>query len=389
MHTGRLVFAQLLDFLPRGDFNRCVRRYRGNYRLRRFSCFDQFLRMAFGQLTGRKSLRDIVICLGAMQPKLYHAGFRSHIRRTTLADANERRDWRIYADFAQTLIHTARYLYAGEDFGVELDETAYVLDSTTIDLCLSLFPWAHYRKRQGAVKLHTLMDLRGSIPCFVRVSDGKMHDVNFLDELVFDPGALYIMDRGYISFKRLWRLSQSAAYFLIRSRNKLIHQRKCSTPVDRSTGLRSDQVIRLSGANTAEQYPAPLRRVTFFDIDQHRRYVFLTNHFGLDALTVADLYKCRWSVELFFKWIKQHLRIEAFFGTSENAVKTQVWTAISIYVLVTIVKKELGIDRSLREILQILSVCLFEKVPMGQALTSIPLETPEDTCRKSLPLFDF
>ena len=389
MHTGRLVFAQLLDFLPRHDFNQCVRRYRGDHRLRRFSCFDQFLCMAFAQLTGRISLRDIVTALGVMQPKLYHAGFRSRVRRSTLADANERRDWRIFADFAQVLIVRARRLYAGEDFGVELDETAYVLDSTTIDLCLSLFPWARYRKRQGAIKLHTLMDLRGSIPCFVRVSDGKMHDVNLLDELDFEPGAFYIMDRGYISFERLWRLGRNAAYFLIRSRDKLIHQRLSYAAVDKTTGLRSDHLIRLAGVQTRNLYPAPLRRVTFYDVEKHQRYVFVTNHFDLAALTVADLYKCRWSVETFFRWIKQHLRIEAFFGTSENAVKTQVWSAISIYVLVAILRKELRIERSLHEILQILSVCLFEKLHMPQALTSIPPETAEDPRRKSLPLFDF
>ncbi|HUU42298.1 MAG TPA: IS4 family transposase [Planctomycetota bacterium] len=389
MHTGRLVFAQLLDFLPRRDFSTCVRRYRGSYRLRRFSCFDQFLCMAFAQLTGRKSLRDIETCLRAMQPKLYHAGFRCRISRSTLADANEHRNWRIYADFAHVLITVARRLYAGDDFGVELDETAYVLDSTTIDLCLSLFGWAHYRRHEAAVKLHTLMDLRGSIPCFVRVSDGKTHDVQILDELAFEPGALYIMDRGYVSFQRLWRLAQSAAYFIIRSRDKVIHRRLSYAPVDRTLGLRSDQVIRLSGGRTKDLYPAPLRRVCFFDVEKRQRFVLLTNHFRLEALTVAQLYRCRWAVELFFKWIKQHLRIEAFFGTSQNAVKTQVWMAISIYVLVAIVKKELKIERSLSEILQILDICLFEKVSMRQVLTAIPLETPEDACRKSLPLFDF
>lgn len=389
MHSGRLVFAQLLDFLPKHDFNTCVRRYRGNYRVRGFSCFDQFLCMIFAQLTGRRSLRDIETCLRAMQPKLYHAGFRGRISRSTLADANEQRDWRIYADFAQTLITSARRLYADEDFGVDLDQTAYVLDSTTIDLCLSLFPWARFRQAKAAVKLHTLMDLKGSIPTVVHVSDGKMHDVEFLDQLVFEPGAFYIMDRGYISFDRLWRLSQSAAYFVVRSRDKLIHQRLSYAPVDKSTGLRSDQVIRLSGIRTCELYPAPLRRVTFFDVEHRQHFVFLTNHFDLDALTIAQLYKCRWAVELFFKWIKQHLRIETFFGTSANAVKTQVWTALSAYVLVAIVKKELGIERSLYEILQILSICLFEKVLIQQALTSIQSETQEGRCRKSLPLLDF
>ena len=389
MHTGRLVFAQLMDFLPRSDFNRCVRRYRGHYRTRGFSCFDQFLCMAFAQLTGRRSLREIENCLRAMQGKLYHAGFRSRVSRSTLADANERRDWRIYADFAQVLIAQARRLYAGEDFGVELDETAYVLDATMIHLCLSLFPWARYRRDEAAIKLHTLMDLRGSIPCIVRVTAGKTHDVDMLDHLLIEPGAFYIMDRGYLSFERLYRMSLSHAWFIVRSRNKLIHRRLRSSPVDKSTSLRSDQIIRLSGHKTADLYPAPLRRVTCFDIEKKRRFVFLTNHFDLPALTIADLYRCSWAVELFFKWIKQHLRIEAFFGTSENAVKTQVWTALSIYVLVAIVRKELRIERPLSEILHILSICLFEKVHMPQVLTSTPHENPEMGCRKSLLLFDF
>ena len=389
MPTGQLVFSQLLDFLPRHDFNACVRRYHGHYRVRDFSCFDQFLCMAFAQLTGRESLRDIETCLRALSPKLYHAGFRGRISRSTLADANERRDWRIYADFAQVLIRTARRLYLNEPFGVELDETAYVLDSTMIELCLSLFPWARYRKDEGAVKLHTVMDLRGSIPCFVHVSDGKMHDVEMLDLLPFEPGAFYIMDRGYISFERLYRLSQSAAWFIIRSRDKVIHRRLSYAPVDRATGLRSDQVIRLSGVQTEDLYPAPLRRVCFFDVEKRQRFVFLTNHFALEALTVAQLYKCRWEVELFFKWIKQHLRIKAFFGTSDNAVKTQVWVAISTYVLVAILKKELEIERPLSEILQILSICLFEKVPMRQVLTAIPPEMPENGFPNPLSLFDF
>jgi hypothetical protein len=389
MYSGQLVFAQLLDFLPRHDFNACVRRYRGHCRIRGFSCFDQFLCMAFAQLTGRESLRDIETCLRALSPKLYHAGFRGNVSRSTLADANERRDWRIYADFAQTLIATARRLYLNEPFGVELDETAYVLDSTMIDLCLSLFPWARYRKDEGAVKLHTLMDLRGSIPCFVHVSDGKMHDVEMLDLLAFEPGAFYIMDRGYISFERLYALSQSLAFFVIRSRDKLIHRCLSYSPVDKSTGLRSDHVIRLSGVSTAEYYPAPLRRVVFTDEETRQRFVFLTNQFSLPALAISRLYKCRWQVELFFKWIKQHLRIKAFFGTSRNAVKTQVWIAISTYVLVAILKKELEIDRPLSEILQILSISLFEKVFMRQVLTEIRLENPETHCRNPLPLFDF
>jgi hypothetical protein len=388
MHHGQLVFAQLMDFFPKDAFRRCVRRYRGHSHFRGFSCFDQFLAMAFAQLTGRESLRDIVNCLGAFEPKLYHAGFRCRVTRSTLADANERRDWRIFADTAQVLIAHARRLYAGEDFGVTLDETAYVLDSTTIDLCLSLFPWARYRKRQGAIKLHTLMDLRGSIPCFVRVSEGRMHDVNLLDELVFEPGAFYIMDRGYISFDRLWRLAQSAAWFVIRSRRKLVHRTLSYTPVDKQTGLRSDHLIRLAGVDTTDDYPAPLRRVVFCDEETRQRFVLLTNHLALDALTVAQLYKCRWAVELFFKWIKGHLKIKAFFGTSSNAVKTQVWIAITVYVLVAIVKKELKIERPLSEILQILSVSLFEKVLMRQVLTAIPTENRETAFHNSFPLFD-
>lgn len=388
MHSGRLVFAQLLDFLPRHDFQRCVRRYPSRYHIRRFSCFDQFLAMAFAQLTARESLRDIANGLGVLQAKLYHAGFRSRVTRSTLADANERRDWRIFAAFAHVLIAHARRLYAGSDFGLTLDETAYVLDSTTIDLCLSLFPWARYKKDLGAVKLHTQMDLRGSIPCFVRVSDGKMHDVAFLDELAFEPGAFYIMDRGYISFERLWRLSQSAAWFVIRSRKKLVHTTLSYLPVDKSTGLRSDHLIRLAGLDTTEDYPAPLRRVVYFDAETRRRFVFLTNHIALPALTVAQLYRCRWQVELFFKWIKQHLQIEAFFGTSRNAVMSQVWIAISIYVLVAIVKKELGIDRPLSEILQILGICLFEYLPMRQTLTAIPMEMSKNRFPNSLPLFN-
>jgi len=322
-----------------------------------------------------------------MRPKLYHAGFRSRVSRSTLADANERRDWRLYADFARTLITTARRLYAGEDFGVDLDQTAYVLDSSTIDLCLSLFPWARYRKHEAAVKLHTLLDLRGSIPCFVRVSDGKTHDVEILDELVFEPGAFYIMDRGYISFERLCRLSQSAAYFVIRSRDKVIHRRLSYAPVDRATGLRSDQVIRLSGAQTEDLYPAPLRRVCFFDVEKRQRFVFLTNHFTLEALTVAQLYKCRWAVELFFKWIKQHLRIKSFLGTSENAVKTQIWIAISVYLIVAIIKKRLNIQESLYTILQVLSVSLFERTSMFQLLTFYDYTNDTDSNLNQLNLF--
>jgi len=359
MHTGRIVFSQLMDFLPRYDFDKCVRRFRGNYRVRTFSCLDQFLTMVFAQLTYRESLRDIETCLCAMGTKLYHAGFRGKVSRSTLADANEKRDWRIYADFAHVLIDIARKLYAADDFGVELANVAYALDSTTIDLCLSLFPWARFRKHKGAVKVHTLLDLRGSIPCFLRITDGKTSDVKVLDDVMPQPAAFYIMDRGYIDFARLYRFTTSLAFFIIRAKSNHHYARLSYRKVDKSTGLRSDQRIALKGPKTSRLYPVPLRRVSYFDAETSHRLVFLTNHLELPALTIAQLYKCRWKIELFFKWIKQHLRIKTFFGTSENAVKTQVWIAISVYVLVAIVKKELGLDRSPSEILQILSIALF------------------------------
>ena len=371
MYIERIVFSQLMDFLPKYEFNKCVRRYRGNYRVRDFSCLDQFLCMAFAQLTYRESLRDIETCLRAMQPKLYHAGIRGNVARSTMADANENRHWRIYADFAHILIHRARKLYANDDFGLALEQTAYAFDSSTIDLCLSLFPWAKFRKHKAAVKLHTLIDLRGSIPCFIRITDGKTHDVNVLDELILEAGAFYIMDRGYIDFARLHTFNLTGAFFVIRAKRNLDYARCEYRYVEKSTGLRSDQTIILQGPKTSQDYPIPLRRISYFDRETEKRFVFLTNNFTLAALTIAQLYKCRWQVELFFKWIKQHLRIKSFYGTSENAVKTQIWIAISIYVLVAIVKKELKLDRSLNEILQILSITLFEKVPMYQALTEI------------------
>jgi hypothetical protein len=389
MYTGQLVFSQLMDFLPKHQFNSCVRHHRGNFRVREFSCLDQFLCMSFAQLTGRESLRDIETCLRAMQSKLYHAGLRGRVSRSTIADANERRSWRIYAEFAQFLIRTARSLYAGEQFGVELEQTAYVLDSTTIDLCLSLFPWARFRRQKGAVKLHTLMDLKGSIPCFIRVTHGKTPDMKILDEIVPEPGAFYIMDRAYIDFARLYALAQSLAYFVIRSKDKLIYSRLSYAHVDKSTGLRSDQIIRLTGPLSSQLYPAPLRCIRYFDAKTEKRFIFLTNNFALPALIVAQLYRCRWQVELFFKWIKQHLRIKSFFGTSQNAVKTQVWIAISIYVLVAIIKKELRIQRPLSEILQILSITLFEKVPMTQALRETELQNSRGACHNQLPLFHF
>jgi DDE family transposase/uncharacterized protein DUF4372 len=386
---GQIVLAQLMEFLPRREFNTCVARYRGDYRLRTFSCRDQFLAMAFAQLTFRESLRDIETCLSTLKPKLYHAGFRGRVTRSTLADANERRDWRIYADFAQVLIRRARKLYARDAFGVDLAHTAYALDSTTIDLCLSLFPWAPFRRRKAAVKLHTLLDLRGNIPCFIRISHGKTHDVTALDHLLLEPGAFYIMDKGYIDFARLHRFHQAGAFFVVRGKRGLDFRRRRRREVDRDSGLRSDQTIALCGPLTAQRYPDPLRRIAYFDAENDKRFVFLTNNFVLPALTIAQLYKCRWQVELFFKWIKQHLRIKAFYGYSPNAVKTQVWIAVSVYVLVAVVRKELHVDRSLSEILQILSLSLFEKTPLHQAFSRENATLPEPYCRNQLPLFDF
>jgi DDE family transposase/uncharacterized protein DUF4372 len=388
VYEGQIVLAQLMEFLPRRDFNACVARYRGDYRERSFSCRDQFLAMSFAQLTFRESLRDIATCLEAVGPKLYHAGFRSQVSRSTLADANRVHDWRIYADFAQVLIRRARRLYASEPLAVELKQTVYALDSTTIDLCLSLFPWARFRRRKGAVKLHTLLDLRGSIPCFVHISHGKMHDVMVLDLLPIEPGAFYVMDRGYVDFQRLYRFTQGSAFFVTRGKRNLDCTRRERRAVDKTTGLRNDQTIVLAGPKSSRLYPDPLRRIAFYDAEHERRLVFLTNNFTLPALTIARLYKSRWQVELFFKWIKQHLRIKAFYGTSDNAVKTQVWIAISVYVLVAIVKKELGIERSLYEILQILSVTLFEKTSIFTALNELPAPNPETPFPNQRTLFD-
>ena len=388
MHAGSLVFAQLMDFVPRHEFNTCVRRYGGDRRQRGFSCRDQFLCLAFAQLTFRESLRDIETCLRALEPKLYHAGFRGRVSRSTLADASRTHDWRIYADFAQVLIGRARKLYVHEPLAVDLNETVYAFDSTTIDLCLSLFPWAPFRRKKGAVKLHTLLDLRGSIPCFVHVSHGKTHDVTVLDQLPIEPAAFYVMDRAYVDFLRLHRFTQAAAFFITRSKRNLDCTRRQRRAVDRATGLRSDQTIVLGGPKSSRLYPDPLRRIAFYDAENERRFVFLTNNFVLPALTIARLYKCRWQVELFFKWIKQHLRIKAFYGTSDNAVKTQVWIAISVYVLVAIVKKELRIERSLYEILQILSVTLFEKATIFTALTEPLLPNSQTPFPNQHTLFD-
>jgi len=388
MHTGKLVFAQLMDHLPLHTFRRCVAKYAGAYPTLTFSHLDQFLCMAFAQFTYRESLRDIETCLRAHSSKLYHLGIRGGIARSTLADANETRDWRIYQDFAHALIRLARQLYSEDGFAVELKQTAYALDSTTIDLCLALFPWARFRKKKAAVKLHTLLDLRGNIPTFIHISDGKLHDVNVLDQMIFEAGSFYVMDRGYVDFDRLYTLHQALAFFVIRAKSNLQYRRLYSRPVDKSTGLRCDQTILLTGLNTSRDYPIQLRRVKFYDIEHDRLLVFLTNNFDLPALAIAQLYRCRWQVELFFKWIKQHLRIKAFFGTSENAVKTQVWIAISAYVLVAIVKKRLKSEASLYTILQILSLTLFEKTPLIQMLTEIPLASEQLDASKQLNLFE-
>jgi len=356
--------------------------------MRRFSCLDHFLCMAFAQLTYRESLRDIETCLRALEPKLYHAGIRGPVARSTLADANETRDWRIYADFAQVLIRRARRLYADDALGVELEQTAYAFDATTIDLCLALFPWARFRRHKAAIKLHTLLDLRGSIPTFVHITEGKTHEVTVLDELMVEPGAVYVMDRGYIDFGRLYTLTQGLAFFVVRAKRNLDYRRSRSRPVDKATGLRSDQTIRLRGPKTSQDYPAPLRRISYVDPETRTRFVFLTNHVTLPALTVTQLYHGRWRVELFFKWIKQHLRIKGFYGLSENAVKTQVWIAISVYVLVAILKKELKLDRSLGEILQILSITLFEKEAISQVLAASSIQEELDESCNQLNLFD-
>jgi len=388
MHTGQTVFSQLLDFLPKKQFDRCVRRHHGNYRIRTFSCFDQYLCMAFAQITYRQSLRDIETCLRVMQPKLYHCGIRGNVSRTTLAKANENRDWRIYAEFAQVLINKARKLYANEDFGLQLNREVYALDSTTIDLCLSLFPWAKFRKHKAAVKVHTLMDLKGSIPTFIRITDGKVHDVNILDDLVLEPGAIYVMDRGYLDFARLYTFTQNLSTFVTRAKSNFDYRRLYYRKVDKTTGLRCDQTIMLNGFYVSQDYPAVLRRISYFDIETNKKFIFLTNNFTLPALTIAQLYKCRWRIEIFFKWIKQYLRIKTFFGTSTNAVKTQIWIAISIYVLVAIVKKELKIELSLSEILQILSITLFQKVPITQVLTKNLLQNGNSQFHNQLLLFD-
>jgi len=388
MNTGRTIFSQIMDFVPMHEFRKCLTRYHGNYNVKSFSCLDQFLCMAFAQLTYRESLRDIEACLHSMQSKLYHMGIRSKVSRNTLAYANEKRDWRIYADFAQILIHIARDLYIDEDFGIELDNTVYALDSTTVDLCLSLFPWARFRKTKGAIKLHTLLDLKSNIPTFIEITHGKVHDVNILDELIPEPGSFYIMDRAYVDFLRLHILTQCLAFFVIRAKTNLQFRRVYSHPIDKSTGLKCDQTIALTGINSAQDYPDQLRRIRYFDQDNDLNLTFLTNNFTLPAFTITQLYKYRWKIELFFKWIKQHLRIKSFYGTSLNAVKTQIWIAISVYVLVAIIKKRLNLQHSLYTILQIFSVTVFEKMPITQALTDSDITIPLDDLYKQLLLFE-
>lgn len=388
MYTGKLVFSQAMDHLPQHTFRRCVQRYNGNHHVKSFTCQDQYRSMAFAQLTYRESLRDIEACLKAQQNKLYHMGIRSRVARSTLAEANEKRDWRIYADFAQSLIQTARRLYIDEELGLDIDNTVYALDATTIDLCLSVFPWAHFRQAKAAIKLHTLLDLRGNIPTFIHISDGKLHDVNVLDILIPEPGAYYVMDRGYLDYKRLHQLNQVAAFFVIRAKSNLQFRRIYSHPIDKSTGLRCDQTIKLTGFYPRQHYPNMLRRIKFYDVKTDKKFVFLTNNFSLPALTITELYRHRWQVELFFKWIKQHLRIKSFFGTSENAVKTQVWIAVSMYVLVAIIKKRLGIKASLYSILQILSLTIFETMTLDQLLTGCDQNMKINNDDIQLNLFD-
>jgi len=388
MNHGKTVFTQVMDFLPKKKFRLCVDRYKGNYRVRSFTCFDQFLCMAFAQLTYRESLRDIECCLRAFQQKLYHMGIRGKIAKSTLANANEKRDWRIYSDFAQILIHEARQLYVDDDFGLQLQETVYALDATIIDLCLSVFPWALFRKTKGAIKLHTLLDLRGNIPSFIAITHGKVHEVNILDQFIPEAGAIYIMDRGYLDFGRLYALHQCSAFFIVRTKANTRLRRLYSMPVNKSSGVRCDQIVVPTVFYTHKDYPEKLRRVKFFDADKGKRLTFITNQFTLPALTIADLYRCRWQVELFFKWIKQHLRIKAFYGISENAVKTQIWIAISVYVLVAIMKKRLKIDLSLYTILQILSVTLFEKIPISQAFAPVSYKNQITSAHIQLNLFE-
>ncbi len=389
MNVGPTVFAQLIDYLPSYEFQKCVARYRGDSHGRGFSCWGQYLAMAFAQLTYRESLRDIEACLRSMSGKLYHMGFRGQVARSTLADAHESHDWRIYADFAQVLIGIARPLYAHDPIGVDLDQSLYALDSTTIDLCLSLFPWARFRKHKAALKVHTLLDLHGNIPTFIRITDGTVHDVNILDEILPEAGSFYVMDRGYIDFERLYLFTLCSAFFVVRTKENVLLQRRYSRPADQTTGVRSDHTVILTAMESAKVYPDPLRRVSYYDTETDKRLKFLTNNFVMPALTIAQIYRSRWQVELFFKWIKQHLRIKAFFGTSDNAVKTRIWIAVSVYVLVAILRKRLGLEASLYQILQILSLTLFEKVPILQAFQASDSQSDLPASDNQLILFDF
>jgi len=388
VNIGQTVFAQLMEYLPRYEFQKCVGRYQGDARLRGFSCWDQYLAMGFAQLTYRESLRDIEACLGSISGKLYHMGFRGKVARSNLADANEAHDWRIFADFAQTLIGIARPLYARDPIGLDLDHTLYALDSTTIDLCLSLFPWAKFRRHKAAVKMHTLLDLRGNIPTFIGITDGKVSDVTMLDEILPEAGAFYVMDRGYVDFGRLYAFTLSAAFFVTRTKKNVLLRRRYSHEVDRSTGVHSDHTVVLTAIQSIKAYPDTLRRVTYVDPETHKRFRFFTNNFALPALTIAKIYKSRWQVELFFKWIKQHLRIKAFYGTSENAVKTQIWIAVSIYVLVAIVRKRLELDASLYQILQVFSITLLEKMPILQVFQEGISQADLSVNSNQLILFD-
>jgi hypothetical protein len=388
MNTGRTIFSQIMDFFPYYPFSKIVSQYRGEYKVKHFSCLNQFIAMAFAQLTGRGSLRDTVICLRAVRSKLYHIGITSNISRNALSNANQQRDWRIYADLAFLLIRQARDLYANDDFGLQLKEVVYAFDSTTIDLCLSLFPWARFRKTKAAVKMHTLLDLRGNIPTWIRITDGKVHDVNMLDQLPVEPGAYYLFDRGYLDFLRLHKIHLSGAFFITRTKSNTQLRRLYSHPVEKETGILCDQTVVLTGFYSAKDYPDKLRKIRYYDKETDKQLTFMTNNFLLPAITIAKLFKCRWQIELFFKWIKQHLHIKAFYGTSENAVKTQIWIAIAIYVLVAILKKQLKIEQSLYTILQILGITLFEKEPISQALTDHESEIDKEQTNNQLSLFN-
>ena len=388
MNTGQIVFSQITNHLPMHSFRRCVKRYHGNRKIKSFSCLDQYLVMAFAQMTFRESLRDIEACLKAQEKKLYHMGIQGTVARNTLANANKVRDWRIYADFAQSLIAIARRLYSGDEFDLDLKNTVYALDSSTIDLCLSVFPWAPFRKSKAAIKLHTLLDIRGNIPTFIHITDGKVHDVNVLDLFVFEPGSFYIMDRAYLDFSRLYSMNEQRSFFVLRAKSNLKFRRIYSHPIDKATGLKCDQTIVVTGISTSKQYPEKLRRIKYYDAATNKMLVFLTNNFTLPPLVITELYRSRWQVELFFKWIKQNLRIKAFYGTTENAVKTQIWIAVSVYVLVAIIKKRLDLDMSLYTILQVLSVTLFEKIPINQVFKNTSYENESEQIYKQLKLFD-